>query len=65
MQLQKEELSQLLKVVSLVLKEARWDFSNSCGFAVVNVNSNSITINKSELNMLYRIKKLVERDLKW
>ena len=65
MQLEKEELMQLLKVISLVLQEAYWDFSESGGFAVVNVNRNYITINKNELNMLYKIKSIIEGDLKW
>lgn len=65
MQLEKEELVQLLKVISLVLQEACFDFSKVSGFAVVNINGNCITINKNELNMLYRIKSIVEGDLKW
>ena len=64
MQLEKE-LVQLLKVISLVLQEACFDFSKVSGFAVVNINGNCITINKNELNMLYRIKSIVEGDLKW
>lgn len=65
MQLQKEELVQLLKVISLVSQEACFDFSKAGGFAVVNINGNCITINKNELNMLYKIKSIVEGDLKW
>lgn len=65
MQLEKEELVQLLKVISLVLQEACFDFSKVSGFVVVNINGNCITINKNELNMLYRIKSIVEGDLKW
>lgn len=65
MQLEKTMSATLLKIISLVLQEAIWDFSESGGFAVVNVNRNYITINKNELNMLYRIKSIVEGDLKW
>lgn len=65
MQLEKEELVQLFKVISLVLQEACFDFSKAGGFAVVNINGNCITIDKTELNMLYRIKLIVEGDLKW
>lgn len=65
MQLEKEELIQLLKIISIVLKEAKWDFSPSSNFAVININGNCCTMYKDEIGVLNKIKNMLEGDVKW
>ncbi len=54
MQLGREELEQISKILNIVLEEACRDYSNSSKFAVVNISGNTITLNKRQINVLHK-----------
>ena len=54
MQLGKEELQQIFKILNIVLQEACRDYSEGSKFAVVNISGNSITLNKHQIDVLHQ-----------
>lgn len=54
MQLGREELQQVFKILNIVLEEARNDYSESSKFAVVNISGNTITLNKHQISVLHK-----------
>lgn len=54
MQLGREELQQVFKILNIVLEEACRDYSEFSKFAVVNISGNPITLNKHQINVLYQ-----------
>jgi hypothetical protein len=54
MQLGREELQQVFKILNIVLEEAQNDYSEFSKFAVVNISGNTITLNKHQISVLHK-----------
>lgn len=52
MQLGREELQQVFKILNIVFEEACRDYSSSSKFAVVNINGNPVVLNKRQISVL-------------
>lgn len=63
MQLEKEEVLQLLKIISLIFQEACWDYSSAGKFSVLNVNGNSMVMYKSQIELLSNLKRRLEKEI--
>ena len=64
MQLKSKELKQLYRIVSLVLREAQWDYS-ALSMSVVKVNEDSLVFDLEQINILSEIKQQLEREMKY
>lgn len=54
MQLGREELQQIFKILNIVLEEACRDYSSSSKFGVVNISGNTLTFDKHQINVLHK-----------
>lgn len=54
MQLGREELQQVFKILNIVLEEAYRDYSFSSKFAVVNISGIPVVLNKNQISVLQK-----------
>lgn len=58
-----KQFKQLYKLVSLALKEAQWDYSDTMDMSVIKINGQCLVFDKEDLQVLYEIKQELEKEM--